>query len=120
MAYQLCSRSLADEAISVLLVGEAIPRPHPANATWVETLHDLDQASLGSSPDSTGIVLCELSSDEDASVLARYVGNSPRRVIPVVLGYLPGAEWSFTALPGTQLDDVLPFSTLTGSSSLFG
>lgn len=120
IAHQLCTRVLPDQAISVLLVGSAIPEPHPAGATSVETLRDLATASLDSPPDSTDIVFCELRSNDEAFALARHVGSSRRRVVPVVLANLPGAAWSFTASQNTPLDGELMLdSSFTGSPNLY-
>jgi hypothetical protein len=118
IVYQLCSSTSADQASSVVLVGRTIPEPYPANATSVATLSDLERAGINGSPDSAELVLCELKSNEDASMLARYAADSPRRVVPIVLGYLPGAAWSFTAMPSTDLDEGLQLSSLVGSLSL--
>ncbi len=104
IAYQLCASAPADQAISVFLVGSTIPEPHPASATSVETLHDLATVSFDSPPDATDIVFCELRSNDDAFVLARHVTNSRHHVVPIVLGHLPGAAWSFTAFPDLPLD----------------
>jgi hypothetical protein len=112
IVYQLCSRASVGQAISVTLVGSAIPRPYPANAIAIPTLDDLEPVGPSLSPGGTELVLCQLNSGQDASVLARYAESSPDRVIPVVLGYLPGAAWSFTALPGTDLDEGLSLSSL--------
>jgi hypothetical protein len=92
----------------VVLVGDAVSEPHPAGATWVATLRDLATASPDGPLDRTDIVFCELSSSEDAFVLARHVTSAPRRIIPVVLGRLPGAAWSFTAQPNPRGDLTLP------------
>lgn len=103
IVHQLCAGAAADQAISVLLVGSSIPEPHPAGATSVETLSDLATAGLDGRPGSTDIVFCELRSDEDAFALARHVSSSRHRMVPVVLGQLPGAAWSFTASPEPAL-----------------
>jgi hypothetical protein len=99
IVHQLCASAAADQAISVLLVGGSIPEPHPAGATSVETLSDLATAGLDSRPGSTDIVFCELRSNEDAFALVRHVSSSRHRMVPVVIGQLPGAAWSFTASP---------------------
>lgn len=119
IAHQLCARAAADHTFSVLSVGRAIPEPHPASARLVPTLRDLAEASLDSPPDSTDIVFCELRTNEDAFVLARHVRSSLHRVVPVVLGHLPGAAWSFTAHPGYRPDGALPplVSSLAGMLS---
>jgi hypothetical protein len=103
IVHQLCASAAADQAISVLLVGSSIPEPHPAGATSVETLSDLATAGLDDRPGSTDIVFCELRSNEDAFALARHVSSSRHRMVPVVLGQLPGAAWSFTASPEPAL-----------------
>lgn len=103
VVHQLCASAAAEQAISVLLVGSSIPEPHPASAISVETLSDLATASLDSRPGSTDIVFCELRSNEDALALARHVSSSRHRMVPVVLGQLPGAAWSFTASPEPAL-----------------
>jgi hypothetical protein len=119
IVHQLCTGAATEPVISVLLVGSFIPRPHPASAISVETLRDLAAASLDSPPDGTDIVFCELRSDDDASTLDRHVRNSRHRIVPVVLGHLPGAAWSFTASRNPLLDGELPSldSNLTGTPS---
>jgi hypothetical protein len=108
MAHQLCADTGTDRPISVFIVGSTIPQPYPATATPVQSVLDLTTARTGNHPDGTDIVFCELDSTEDAFALARHVSTSQHRVIPVVLGHLPGAAWSFTAFPNPSLDDDLP------------
>ena len=122
LAHQVGGRSPADQAAKVVLVGSAVPEPHPGSATWVATLRDLASASVDNPPDSTDIVFCELHSSEDAFVLARHVGSSQSRIVPVVVGHLPGAPWSFTAQPSPQPDSTLPslVSSRAGSASARG
>jgi hypothetical protein len=100
MVYQLCGRLTSDQSISVLLVGSAIPEPHPAAATSVEALRDLATAGLDHPPHDLDIVFCELHSDDDALELASYAGSSACRVVPVVLGPAPDAAWTFHAGAG--------------------
>lgn len=118
IVHQLCSRAAEDQAISVHLVGSSIPKPHPASAISVQTLRELATASLDIPPDRTDIVFCELRSNDDAFALARHVTSSRHRIIPVVLGHLPGAVWSFTASLIPLLDGALQLdSDVTGSPS---
>lgn len=119
IAHQLSARAPADQAIALLLVGRAIGEPHPAGVTSVATLRDLASVNLDSPPDSTDIVFCELRTSEDAFVLARHVRGSRRRIVPVVVGHLPGAAWSFSAHPSPRADGALPPlpSCLAGSPS---
>lgn len=122
IAHQLCAKDRTDQASSVIMVGSVISEPYPASATWVPALHDLAAASLDSPPDSTDIVFCELRSNEDAFVLARHVRSSRRRIVPIVLGHLPGAAWSFTAQPCPRKETALHplVSAVSGSLSLHG
>ena len=108
IAHQLCADAGADRQISVFIVGGTVPQPYPATATPVQSMLDLTTAQTGNHPDGTDIVFCELNSTEDAFALARHVSTSQHRVVPVVLGHLPGAAWSFTAFPNPSLDDDLP------------
>jgi hypothetical protein len=107
IAHQLGTNTVADRPISVLIVGGAIPEPHPATATSVPTLSDLTAARPADRLDGTDVVFCELHSTEEAFALARLVNASQHRVVPIVLGDLPGAAWSFTAYPSQPLDDDL-------------
>jgi hypothetical protein len=103
IAHQLCMAAAAGRPCSVIVIGDALPEPHPADAVWVARLQDLELAPPPGSADGTEIVICELRSNEDAFALARYVSSSDRRVIPVVLADLPDAPWSLTARPGRRL-----------------
>jgi hypothetical protein len=92
----------------VLIVGRTIPEPYPATAISVQSLRDLATARPDNGPDGADIVFCKLTSTEDAFALARHVSTSQHRVVPIIVGNLPGAAWSFTAFPGPALDDSLP------------
>ena len=107
IAHQLCANAMPDRPISVLIVDRTIPEPHPATAISVQSLRDLTAALPDHRPDGTDIVFCELHSTEDAFALARIVGTAQHRIVPIVLGNLPGAAWSFTAYPSPVLDDGL-------------
>jgi hypothetical protein len=106
--HQLCVQARDDRAINVILVGDAIGEPHPPGATWVPTLRDLAGVSLDRPPDGMDVVCCAFRSSQDAFVLARHVGSAERRIVPLVLGRLPGAAWSFTAQPSFRLEHALP------------
>jgi hypothetical protein len=100
LAHQLCSQAADDSSCTVVLVGDVVPEPRPPHAVLAPTLSDLGLVGRAATPE-TEIVFCTLRSNEDALVLARYVGRSARRVVPVVLAELPGAPWllSVTAQP---------------------
>jgi len=58
------------------------------------TLRDLGLLGPDVHIPKTEMVFCALRASEDALALARYVGRSAHRVVPVVLADLPGAPWS--------------------------
>jgi len=89
----------------VIVVGAAVPEPHPAAALSVASLEDLASVSETGADDAIEIVFSELRSDADAFALARYVASNQRRVVPVVLADLPDAPWAITAHPGLRPSD---------------
>lgn len=105
LAHQLC-RPAEDSSSRVILVGDVVPEPCPPGAVLAPTLRDLGLID-DAVPAQTVIVFCTLSADEDAFILARHVRRSTHRVVPVILGDLPGAPWSFsvTAQPAGEAND---------------
>jgi hypothetical protein len=107
IAYQLCSGPAADR-ILLIVVGDAVPAPHPLGTEWVASLADLRCRGQLSPDDKAELVFCRLNSNEDVFPLARYVASAQHRVIPLVLAAdLPGAPWSFTAYPSHRPAGVL-------------
>jgi hypothetical protein len=100
LAHQLCAASAAGSTAATVVVGDVLPEPRPAGATWVASLHELEGMPAAPGPNaSTEILFCRLHSNEDVFPLARYVSRASRHVVPVVLASLPDAPWSFTAQP---------------------
>jgi hypothetical protein len=104
IAHQLSMPGDAGHRLDVIVVGDAVPEPLPAGVTRVTSLSDLRQADSG---DATRVIFCEPRSSEEAFALARHVVIAQRNAIPVVVGDLPGAPWSFTAQPSLLPDGVL-------------
>jgi hypothetical protein len=97
IAHQLCSAT-PPRRCEVVIVGDALPRPHPPGATWLATL---DRLTAAVSPPSgaVAIVFCELGSESDALALSRSTAAARCRIVPVVLGGPLAAPWSLTAQP---------------------
>ncbi|HTZ29445.1 MAG TPA: hypothetical protein VMC83_35935 [Streptosporangiaceae bacterium] len=106
IAHQLCSGPSADR-IHLVVVGDAVPTPHPPGREWVRSVGDLGLRGRPSLYEQAELVFCRLNSNEDVFPLARYVASAPHRVVPVVLADLPGAPWSFTAYPSRRRAGVL-------------
>jgi len=98
IAYQLCSGP-AQDRIRLVVVGDAVPSPHPPGMEWVPSTGELGSGSRQSRDTPAELVFCRLNTSEDVFPLARYVASARHRVIPLVLADLPGASWSFTADP---------------------
>jgi hypothetical protein len=106
IAHQLCAAT-APQPCTVVIIGEAVPRPHPAGATWLASLARLGSA-LADSAHSTAIVFCALDSDSGALELERYVSEIRSEVIPVVLTSDLEAPWSIVAEPGQDASGSAP------------
>jgi hypothetical protein len=98
LAYQLRAGPAAGR-VHVVVVGDAVPAPAPPGVEWLASVAELSSRAMLDPYKAAEVVFCRLNSDDDAFPLARYVGSAPYRVVPVVLGDLPGAPWSFTARP---------------------
>jgi hypothetical protein len=97
LAHQLCRRAAEDESCMVVIVDDVVPEPRPLGAVVAPTLRDLGLLGPDVPVPETEVVFCTVRASEDALVLARYVGRSAHRVVPVVLGDLPDAPWSLHA-----------------------
>jgi hypothetical protein len=106
IAYQLCSAPTA-EHLRLVVVGDAVPAPLPTGSEWAPDPGELRLESPPGCEVQAELVFCRLTSNEDLFPLARYVARAPHRVIPLVLGDLPGAPWSFTAHPSHRSTEVL-------------
>ena len=102
LVQQLCTGPAASRA-GVVVVGDAVPVPSSSGADLIASLGDLGSVRPASSDERTELVFCQLSSDDDAFLLARYVTGAGHRVIPVVLADIPDAPWSFTAQPSRRV-----------------
>ncbi len=99
IAHQLSVAAAADHPSTVIAVGAALPQPLPAGARWIQTLADLTPTVNVGVDAGPEVVFCELTSNEEAFALARYINGASRRVIPIIVANLPRAPWSFTAQP---------------------
>jgi hypothetical protein len=108
IAHQLCIAS-ADSNCSILVIGDALPPPLPSGATGVTSVHELGRMLRPQPPgDSTEVVFCRPGSVRDTLALARYASSAEHRIVPVVLGSVPDAAWSFTARPTGPPDEARP------------
>jgi hypothetical protein len=101
IAHQLCTTS-AGSRCTVVIIGDALPRPHPLGTTWLASMGRLGP-TLATPGGATAIVFCELSCDDDAATLSQCVSTTRCRVIPVVLGSDLAGRWSLTTWPSHEL-----------------
>ena len=101
IAHQLCTTS-AGSRCTVVIIGDALPRPHPLGITWLASMGRLGP-TLATPGGATAIVFCELSCDDDAATLSQCVSTTRCRVIPVVLGSDLAGRWSLTTWPSHEL-----------------
>jgi hypothetical protein len=107
IAHQLSS-AVDEGGCMVVLVGDAVPRPHPPGATW---LADLDRVGsvLSEASDATVIMFCKLSNADETKVLSDRLSAARCRVIPVLLNGPLEAPWSLTAtVEGSDMDGTPP------------
>jgi hypothetical protein len=98
IAHQLCGASQKPGCM-VVVIGDALPRPHPPGATWLASLDRVGSALTASNGQTTAIVFCELETEAEAGALMERGSGSRCRVIPVALNGPPEAPWSLTAMP---------------------
>jgi hypothetical protein len=101
IAHQLCTTS-AGSRCTVVIIGDALPRPYPLGITWLASMGRLGP-TLATPGGATAIVFCELSCDDDATTLSQCASAARSRVIPVVLGSDLAGRWSLTAEPSHEL-----------------
>jgi hypothetical protein len=104
LAHQLSMPGDAGHRLDVIVVGDAVPEPLPAGVRRVASLFDLRPAGSG---DATRVIFCQPRSNEEAFALARHIVIAQHDAIPVVVGDLPGAPWSFAAQPALLPDRLL-------------
>jgi hypothetical protein len=100
IAHQLCTTS-AGPRCTVVIIGDALPRPHPVGITWLASVGRLGP-TLATPGGATTIVFCELSCEDDATTLSQCVSTARGRVIPIVLGSDLAGRWSLTAWPSHE------------------
>lgn len=101
IAHQLCTAFAAGGNCRVVVIGNALPPP--PGAARIAGLRDLEPALRGPA-DGLTVVFCPPGSSQDMRMLARYASDAGHPVVPVVLGSLPDAPWSFTVRPVPQPD----------------
>jgi hypothetical protein len=107
IAHQLGIAS-AGSNCSILVIGDALPTPLPPGAISLTSLHELGMPRPQPTGDSTEVVFCRPGSVEDTLALARYASSAGHRIVPIALGSIPDAAWSFTARPTGPPDEARP------------
>ena len=83
----------------MVVIGDALPKPHPPAATWLASLDRLRSALTAYPSELTAIVFCELGTVADAQALTDRVASARCRVVPVVLNSPAAGPWSITTVP---------------------
>lgn len=98
IAHQLDTTPSGDRRCRLIVIGDALPLPN--GATLVPSLRELGSVLTAQDPGGApDVVFCRPHSDQDALELERCASGPGPSFVPVVLGGLPGAPWSFTARP---------------------
>ena len=98
IAHQLCATSDSTRR-TVVIIGDALPRPHPTTATWLASLDRLGAALAAYPSELTAIVFCRLGTTSDGQTLTGLIAGTRCRVVPVVLNGSLDEPWSITATP---------------------
>ena len=102
IAHQLCATS-ASVSYTVVIIGDALRKPHPPTATWLASLKRLGAALAAHPSQVTAIVFCKLDTAADAQTLTDHVADARCRVVPVVLNGPLEESWSITATPAAEV-----------------
>jgi hypothetical protein len=98
IVHQLCGTSQGAK-YTVMVIGDALRKPHPPTATWLASLDRLKSALTAYPSQLTAIVFCELGTAADAQALTDRVAGARCRIVPVVLNGSATGPWSITTTP---------------------
>lgn len=98
IAQQLCATS-GNMGYTIVIIGDALPKPYPPTATWLASADRLGSALAAHPSQVTAIVFCTLGTQADAQTLADQVADARCRVVPVVLNSPLEGAWSIAATP---------------------
>jgi hypothetical protein len=101
IAHQLCTTSRGIR-YAVVIVGDALPKPHPPTASWLASLDRLSSALTAYPSQTTAIVFCELGTAAEAQALSDLVADARCRIVPVVLNGPVEGPWSITTTPAAE------------------
>jgi hypothetical protein len=105
IAHQLCTTS-NNRNYTVVIIGDALPEPHPPGATWLASLDRL--GALRARPSQvTAIVFCTFGTPADAQALTDHVADARCQVVPVVLNGPDEGAWSIAAAPVAEVSDTV-------------
>jgi hypothetical protein len=101
IAHQLCTTSRGMR-YTVMIVGDALPKPHPPAANWLASLDRLSSALTAYPSQLTAIVFCELGTAAEAQALSDLVADARCRIVPVVLNGPVEGPWSITTTSAAE------------------